>query len=178
VLACTVNVTTPPPEPGASPGAQATADDGGGLVALPAACHLQGNGSLPDPACQPGATDPAVTQANVGSTICVSGYTRTVRPPTSYTDPIKRDLVRRYGLTGPLSSFELDHLVPLAVGGAPRSIRNLWPQPRNLHPGAGEKDQLEDRLHTQVCTGSIPLATAQQMFERNWVQAWQLSGNR
>ena len=171
LLACSATVTVP-----SGPATGATADTGGGMDALPASCRLQGGGALPDPACAPGATDPAVTQDDVRSTICVSGYTTLVRPPVSYTDPIKRDLVRRYGLSGPLSAYELDHLVPLEVGGAPRSVRNLWPQPRDQHPGSDEKDHLENRLHDQVCQGRIALADAQRMFEQNWLQAWQQAG--
>jgi hypothetical protein len=177
LLGCTVTVNADPSLPTNSPGAQAaTADDGGGLAVLPAACHVQGGGSLPDPACQPGAADPAVTQDNARTTICVSGYTTRVRPPVSYTDALKRDLVRRYGLSGSLSGYELDHLVPLEVGGAPRSVRNLWPEARAQHPGAGEKDHLENLLHTRVCNGSIALADAQRLFEQNWVQAWEQLG--
>lgn len=54
----------------------------------PGQCHARtaANGEpLPDPACTPGAIDPAVTQANISSTICRSGYTSTVRPPASDT---------------------------------------------------------------------------------------------
>ncbi|HXM57360.1 MAG TPA: hypothetical protein VOB72_18325 [Candidatus Dormibacteraeota bacterium] len=179
LLACTATVTTTSPgsEPAESPGTAATADTGGGVAALPAACHLQLAGALPDMACAPGATDPAVTQANVGSTICVSGYTTRVRPPVSYTDPIKTDMIRRYGLRGAASAYELDHLVPLEVGGAPRSVRNLWPEPRNQHPGASEKDHLENLLHDRVCQGRMPLADAQRMFEQNWVDAWHQLGS-
>jgi hypothetical protein len=177
LLGCTATVTSEPSTPADSPGAPApAADDGGGLAALPAACHLQGGGSLPDPACEPGATDPAVTQDNVRTTICVSGYTTRVRPPVSYTDAFKADLVRRYGLSGPLSAYELDHLVPLEVGGAPRSVRNLWPQPRAQRPGASEKDHLENLLHSRVCGGRMALADAQRMFEQSWVQAWEQLG--
>lgn len=177
LLGCTVTVGVDPSLPAGSPGAPpGTADDGGGLAVLPAACHAQGGGSLPDPTCQPGAADPAVTQGNIHDTICAIGYTTRVRPPASYTDALKRDLVRRYGLSGSLSAFELDHLVPLEVGGAPRSVRNLWPEGRNQHPGADEKDHLENLLHTRVCNGSIALADAQRMFEQNWVQAWEQLG--
>jgi hypothetical protein len=178
LLACTATVTTPTSSTGStadgSPGVQAAADDGGGLAALPAACHVQG--ALPDPACEPGATDPSVTQANIHTTICVSGYTTRVRPPVAYTDAIKRDLVRRYGLSGPLADYELDHLVPLEVGGAPRSVRNLWPESRTQHPGSIEKDHLENLLHTEVCGGRMQLADAQRMIAQNWLQAWQQLG--
>ena len=40
---------------------------------------------LPDPNCTPGAIDTAVTQDNIDSTICASGYTATVRPANSVT---------------------------------------------------------------------------------------------
>lgn len=175
LLACDVTMTAPS-EPSGGAGASATADTGGDVTALPAACRVQGGGALPDPACTPGAADPAVTQANVQSTICVTGYTTRVRPPISYTEPLKKDLVRRYGLTGSLSSYELDHLVPLEVGGAPRSVHNLWPESRAQHPGADEKDRLENRLHDQVCQGRVSLADAQRMFEQNWEQAWEQAG--
>jgi hypothetical protein len=182
VLGCTATISTQPlPSPGASGSVPATpassADTGGGLAALPAACHAQGGGVLPDSACTPGATDPAVTQDNVRSTICVSGYTTRVRPPTSYTDPIKRDMLRRYGMSGTASAYELDHLVPLEVGGAPASVRNLWPEARGPHPGSAEKDRMENLLHDRVCSGRTPLADAQRMFEQSWLEAWhQLGG--
>lgn len=39
--------------------------------------------TLPIHSATPGAIDPIVTQENIGSTICVVGYTKTVRPPVS-----------------------------------------------------------------------------------------------
>jgi hypothetical protein len=180
LLACTATISAQPaasPDV-TSPGPVSSADSGGGLASLPAACHAQGSGGvLPDPACTPGGADPAVTQANLHTTICVSGYTTKVRPPVSYTDAIKRDLLRRYGLGGTMADYELDHLVPLEVGGAPASVRNLWPEARGPHPGSTEKDHLENLLHTRVCNGQLQLADAQRMFEQNWVQSWQQLGS-
>jgi hypothetical protein len=69
-----------------------------------------------------------VTQANIDQTICVSGYTTTVRPPESVTEAVKVRAMAAYGLAG-LGSYELDHLIPLELGGAPADIRNLWPEP-------------------------------------------------
>jgi hypothetical protein len=40
-----------------------------------------------------GATSPAVTQDNIHSTICVVGWTKTVRPPEWQTYEIKRRLL-------------------------------------------------------------------------------------
>jgi len=77
--------------------------------------------ALPNRQMTPGATNPAVTEANFDSTICRrGGYTRTVRPPVSYTEPLKRAQIRAYGYTDHrLRDYEEDHLVPLEVGGAP-----------------------------------------------------------
>src|SRR5207248_8296353 len=46
---------------------------------------------LPDRKCTPGATNPDVTQATVGITICVSGYVAQIRPPATYTNGLKID---------------------------------------------------------------------------------------
>jgi len=56
---------------------------------MPTTCTALDGGILPDPVCTPGAVDPRVTQNNIDSTICVSGYTKTVRPPVSVTGPQK-----------------------------------------------------------------------------------------
>ena len=45
--------------------------------------------AVPNPELTPGALNPAVTQATIGSTICVPGYTKTIRPPVSYTDALR-----------------------------------------------------------------------------------------
>src|SRR5664280_1012277 len=92
--------------------------------------HRSGGGVLPDAACTPGATNPAVTQATIGSTICRSGYTATIRPPASYTDALKRQQIAAYGYTDTSPrSYEEDHLISLELGGASSDQRNLWPEP-------------------------------------------------
>jgi hypothetical protein len=127
------------------------------------------NDTLPDPKCTPGATDPAVTQDNIDSTICVSGYTKTVRPPVSVTEPIKIERMQAYGFTDSLSNYELDHLIPLELGGAPDDMKNLWPEP---HPSSFTKDGLENYLHDQVCSGNMDLKTAQNEIATNWFDYW------
>src|SRR5205085_8220106 len=79
----------------------------------PGSCHARGSGlsSLPDPRCTPGAISPAVTQADIHSTICSYGYTRSVRPPESVSEPEKEASLAPYGDTGPLHVYEFDHLV-------------------------------------------------------------------
>jgi hypothetical protein len=131
-------------------------------------CHARGAAPyvLPDPACTPGATNPEVSQATIGSTICRRGWTRTVRPPESYTEPLQRQQVQAYGWTGPLSRYEEDHLVPLELGGAPIDQRNLWPEPG---PSPNPKDQVESAANRAVCEARVPLADAQRAIGTDWV---------
>ncbi len=152
-----------------------SAVSGGGANAIepqppPGSCHARGSGlfSLPDPRCTPGAIDPAVGQANIAETICHDGYTSTVRPPESVTEPEKRASLAAYGDDGPLRDYEYDHLVPLELGGAVNDPRNLWPE-----PGASPnpKDALEHRLNALVCAGKLSLATAQREIASDWVSA-------
>jgi hypothetical protein len=131
-------------------------------------CH--GANGLPDRRCTPGAADERVTQANIQQTICKSGYTKTVRPPVSYTDPLKHKLMARYGYSDSEKNYELDHLIPLEVGGHPSSELNLFPEPYSPKPGAREKDQVENYLHEQVCSGQMTLKAAQDGIRTNWLQ--------
>jgi hypothetical protein len=124
---------------------------------------------LPDPHCTPGALSSAVTQANIQSTICTPGYTSTVRPPESVTEPEKDASLAAYGDPGPAHEYEYDHLVSLELGGAPNDPRNLWPEPgRSPNP----KDKLEDRLRRMVCGGELTLAAAQSEIATDWVAAY------
>lgn len=129
---------------------------------------------LPNPAWQPGAYNPDVTQDTIQTTICVSGYSSRIRPPVSYTDNLKVQQIKQYGYSDTnLADYEEDHLIPLAVGGDPRDPKNLWPQPRNTTPyNASVKDTLEDALHRMVCAGQVPLDTARQDIARDWVAAY------
>jgi hypothetical protein len=74
----------------------------------------------PDPTLTPGAINSGVTQANIKSTICVRGYTKTIRPPARYTTALKRQQIKQYGFSDKkLSDYEEDHLVSLELGGHP-----------------------------------------------------------
>jgi hypothetical protein len=133
----------------------------------------------PDPALTPGALNPAVTQATIHSTICVSGWTATIRPPESMTEPLKIEQIGEYGYTDTkLSDYEEDHLISLELGGAPADPRNLWPEPYTASladgrsTGARTKDTFETRLKTEVCAGTITLAVAQSEIGDDWVHAY------
>ena len=69
----------------------------------------EGGQPLPDLKCTPGAVSPAVTQANLSSTICKSGYTATIRPSSYVTGKEKKSNAISYGYTGPIGDAEYDH---------------------------------------------------------------------
>jgi hypothetical protein len=132
-----------------------------GLLALALVLHLRHepvSSVLADPVRTPGVLNPAVTQATVGATICVRGWTRTVRPPTDYTNALKRQQLREYGLRGPPAAYQEDHLISLELGGDPTDPRNLWPEP---YPRASAVDRIENELNAEVCSGGRSLASAQ-----------------
>lgn len=107
----------------------------------------------------PGALNPNVTQANIGATICAHGWTKTVRPPTDYTNALKVKQMRAYGVSGDPSGYQEDHLISLELGGDPYDPRNLWPEP---YPRAHEVDAMENELNAKVCSGELSLADAQR----------------
>ena len=134
-----------------------------GTAPAPGTCHARtaADGQpLPDVHCTPGAIDAAVTQANIHTTICVVGYTTTVRPPVSQTDAFKVKDELAYSI----SSGELDHLVPLELGGS-SDAHNLWVEPGSI---PNPKDAVENALHAKVCAGQMTLAAAQLAIATNW----------
>lgn len=135
---------------------------------------------LPDPSCTPGALNPDVSQDTINSTICVSGWTSTIRPSASYTNRLKAQQIAAYGYADTnMSDYEEDHFIPLELGGAPRDPNNLWPEPR-YDTGSGyvaaDKDTVENKLKTAVCNGSVQLVDAQNAIATDWTTALQNLG--
>ena len=134
---------------------------------------------LPDPACTPGTVNPEVTPSTLRRTICARGYSARVRPPRQVTDKEKRLSARAYGYNGSFATAELDHLVPLGVGGDPNDARNLWLEPNDdprATTNANSKDDVEDALHDAVCAGRVGLAEAQRAIAANWTTALAVLG--
>jgi len=125
----------------------------------------QVNGALPDSACTPGAIFADATTDK----ICQSGYASSVRNvPTSEKDQVYAE----YGIaTHYTGQYEVDHLVSLELGGS-NDIANLWPQAASPTPGFHQKDQVENYLHDQVCSGKVSLQQAQYEIATNWLQIY------
>ena len=177
LAACSAAGSTAPVRPSARarsrPGLSAStaSADAVRAQAKPGSCRARGAGrfSRPDPRCTPGAVNPQVTQSEIGQTICRRGWTASVRPPESVTEPEKRAAMRAYGDSGPLHAYEYDHLIALELGGATNDPRNLWPE-RGASPNP--KDQLERRLNRLVCERRMALAEAQRLIAGDWTSAY------
>jgi hypothetical protein len=107
----------------------------------------------------PGVANSEVTQQTIGSTICVSGWSSSIRPDTGYTNELTLKQMQEYGRTGDPSDYQEDHLISLELGGDPTDPRNLWPEPR---PFAEDVDRTENELHDAICSGKLSLAEAQR----------------
>lgn len=146
------------------------------LASAPAAsaaisCHARDNLKLPDPRCTPGVSWSRVTQRNIRSTICKSGWTATVRPSESYTEKLKRLQIAEYHYRNhSLHAYEEDHLIPLELGGSPTAVKNLWPEFDGGHI-PNPKDKVENALKDAVCDGTVTLNAARKAIARNWLTA-------
>ncbi|HEX2914307.1 MAG TPA: HNH endonuclease signature motif containing protein [Chloroflexia bacterium] len=114
----------------------------------------------PDPNLTPGDVFPGVTAKEV----CVSGYTKTVRDVSTAE---KQEVLNRYHLAYEAGKYEVDHFIPLELGGS-NDLKNLWPEPYSPLPGARQKDKVENALHQAVCDGKMSLPQAQQIIRQDW----------
>lgn len=165
---------------------------------------------LPLPVTRP-VRNPAVTDASLASTVCTG--TRKYRPPVAYTDKVKSiELSTPVGQSGSITDprtgktftvpghqgyaglgpgdttrAELDHFLPLSVGGDGYDPTNLWPETGGtaqapLTGGDGQsanslaKDDLEAYVYSQLCPRSGPsqltLAQAQALYQPDWYASY------
>lgn len=129
---------------------------------------------LPDPKRTPGAVNPDITQANIGKNICNPKWsTKSIRPSSSYTTRLKAEQLGQWGYKDQnLSHYEEDHLISLEIGGHPTDPKNLWPEPYKGPLGARQKDSVENRLHREVCKGTVTLRRAQDIIATDWVACY------
>lgn len=135
--------------------------------AFAAGLLLFAHAGIPDnypPAGVTGDADPVVTQATIAKTICVPGYTSTVR---AVTDATKAAVLARDGRKSPCC--EVDHFLSLEIGGSNDPDKNLWAEPYAGEYGARVKDKVETAAHRLVCSGKISLADAQKGVTGDWI---------
>ena len=112
-----------------------------------------------------------LTATRVTAAPCRTRIVRRARPTpwsTYSTDKFKFDVAFRvYGIQDTAYNAkysELDHLVPLELGGS-NDATNLWPE---MGKRPNPKDSVETALKHAVCKGTVTLAAAQQAIATNW----------
>ena len=131
---------------------------------------------VPDPRCTPGGINPTVT----AQVLEESGWkTRCIRDCES-SESEKHAAYSWYGMIPPRRNSgeneicELDHLVPLELGGAD-GLGNIWPE---CGPDTAtledryfkKKDRVEDFLAEEVRAGRMSLEDAQRGIALDWTQ--------
>lgn len=124
-------------------------------------------GAYPDPECTPGAIFEKATKEE----ICRPGYSRSVRDVSSAK---KESIYAAYGITtrSP-GEYKIDHLISLQLGGS-NDAANLFPKAAEPRPGFHEKDEIENYLHAQLCSGDITLRESQILISRHWLEVYNL----
>lgn len=113
--------------------------------------------------------DPAVTQETVSGTVCVARHTRRIRPSSAWLRNLKLRLLGERGEPPSAAHrYQLDHVMPLVLGGAAKDTANYALQPMG---DALEKDRLERHLGCLVCSGAVPLDEARAAFTGDWRSA-------
>jgi hypothetical protein len=128
-------------------------------LALPAVAAAQ----LPNSYHTPGST----TNAN-SKQICAADYEGSVKPVASWQ---RTTALERYGIRPESFTGELDHLVPVALGGS-NDPDNLWPMHGKDELTPEAKARLAMRLKQMVCDGKMSLKDAQSAFKKDWTKAY------
>lgn len=136
-------------------------------LSLPKATyHNHDKALLPDPKVTPGVLSDMPKEQ-----VCTTKWGQDQR---HVTDAMKDAVCVAYGLKPHCygrQTYEIDHLVSRELGGID-DVKNLWPQPYFQHPGAHEKDAVENWLHKQVCLGKMSLADAQRKIATDWYEVY------
>ena len=133
-------------------------------IAITATAAFAADPILPDPKLTPG----AVLTADV-ATICQPGYSRSVRHTSGQ---LKHQVYAEYGIDRNAGHYEIDHLIPLGIGGAD-TRENLWPESRDTQPwNAAGNDRQENFLHVDVCTGHMAAQDAQKAIAVDCIAAY------
>ena len=128
-------------------------------IALPAIASAQ----QPSNYKTPGATTKASS-----ALVCTADYAASVKPVAGWQ---RTEALTRYGIRPESFTGDLDHLVPVSLGGTS--------DPDNLYPfhAQGEytlpaKEQLAAKLHDLVCDGKVTLKQAQDAFKKDWTKSY------
>ena len=131
---------------------------------------------VPDPRCTPGGAVPNLDAAMLRD---AQWRTKCIRNCQS-SEKQKHVTYGWYGMLAPTANngatqvCELDHLVPLELGGAD-GLGNIWPQCGPTENALRDryfkrKDLVENYLAAKVRSGDMPLDEAQRGIAADWTQ--------
>ena len=110
--------------------------------------------------------NPAVTQATIETTICLPGWTKHARLSPRRAICLKMKLIHDEGLPEEaIVDFQLDHRIPIVLGGAVEDRRNFQLQDWEE---ASQKDATESCLGRAICAGRIELDDARRRIWKDW----------
>jgi hypothetical protein len=125
--------------------------------------------SSPDPTVPIDELTPGIVASTDVSEVCgrIEGVTYSERHRKERHDKYRIMLAYGYDISRS-RDYELNHRVPLALGGAD-IVANLWPEPWGGQMNAHDKDHLEDWAWRSVCLArTLSLRDAQEMFFGDW----------
>jgi len=129
------------------------------ILALPAIALAQKPSGIYTPGAKTKATD---------AQVCAADYESSVKP---LADHQRKEALARYGKREDDTTFELDHLIAVSLGGS-NDPDNLWPIPKNKEYGPEWKAELDKTLHQMVCDKKITLKAAQDAVKKDWTKAY------
>ena len=130
-----------------------------GMLFLPSLAFAQKPSSLYTPGAKTKATDVQV---------CAPDYESSFKPVAGHE---RKEALGRYGKRDDDTTFELDHLIAVSLGGS-NDPDNLWPLPKNREYGPEWKNELDKTLHQMVCDKKITLKAAQDAVKKDWTKAY------
>jgi hypothetical protein len=120
---------------------------------------------LPDPVITPGEAQ-NISLAEVRKMGSSGSHLSSIPPE------VKRSVFLAYGLSPDEKNYELDHLIPLSLGGS-NSAKNLWPHSRKGSFWTIDKKlTLEKRVYRLVCAGRLSLVSAREFVASDWPKAY------
>jgi hypothetical protein len=112
---------------------------------------------------------PGATVTGDAAKVCAADFAASAKPVSNWQ---RDEALTRYGRRPEDFAGELDHLIPLSLGGS-NDPDNLWPQPAQSAFGADAKHKLEATLRDLVCTErKLTLKQAQSAIKKDWVKAY------
>ena len=129
------------------------------VMALPAMAMAQ----LPNNMYTPGKADKVDVKQ-----LCAETFETSVKPMADWQ---KNTTLERYGVRPESFSGDLEHLVPVSLGGT-NDPENLYPFHAQGEYTLEAKQRLAAKIHELVCDGKMSLKQAQDIFKKDWTKGY------